>query len=69
MRLFVKEQYDDRIKLNGNENVDPSIEELTVDYFTRYVSGQSLENAFMISFQGARKLDVHHYLGEKELPV
>lgn len=55
--LFVKEEYNDGVILNGNENVDPSIVGLAVDYLTRYMSGGSAEEAFGISLLGAECLD------------
>lgn len=61
--MFVREDYNDGIVLNGNENVDPSIVGLAVDYLTRFLSGISAEEAFKISLLGATRLDI--YMGTK----
>ena len=62
--MFVREDYNDGIVLNGNENIDPSIVGLAVDYLTRYLSGLSAEEAFRISLLGATRLDI--YRGTKQ---
>lgn len=40
--------------LNSNENIHPILVGLAVDYLTRFLSGTSLNEAFVVSFVGAR---------------
>ena len=62
--MFVREECHDGIALNGNENINPSIEGLVVDYLTRFLSGTPIREAFQISLIGANILD--RYKGTNE---
>lgn len=53
MKAFSKEIYDDGILLNEVENIHPSLVGIAVDYLTRYMSGDSADQAFHISTLGA----------------
>ena len=44
---------DDGIKLNENENINPALVGLAVDYMTRFIMGTPIEEAFKISLLGA----------------
>ncbi len=63
--LFVKEEYDDNCILNNNENVNPSIVGIVVDYLTRVFCGIDAKQAFRVSVWGAIKLD-NYFGGEKK---
>jgi hypothetical protein len=53
LKSFSKEIYDDGIALNEEENIHSSIVGIAVDYLTRYMSGDSVDQAFHISTLGA----------------
>ena len=53
IKLFAKETFDDGLTLNDTENIHPSLIGLTVDYMTRFLSGDSIDKAFRISLRGA----------------
>ncbi len=53
IKCFSKEVLDDGITLNAEENVHPSLIGIAVDYLTRFMSGNSVEQAFHISTLGA----------------
>ena len=63
--MFVREEFDDGIKLNGNENVAPSIVGMVVDYLTRYMCGCSPKQAFSVSLLGAKRLDAYNNTTEE----
>ncbi len=55
-------------ELNPEENVHPTLIGLAVDYLTRYMTGSPAEEAFEISFRGARILketDLYYSLLQK----
>lgn len=56
IKSFLKEKFDDGITLNENENIVASLVGIAVDYLTRYIMGDSVENAFHISYLGAKNL-------------
>lgn len=64
--LFVRNEFDDGIILNKNENIDPSIIGIAVDYLTRYISGVPSNEAFGISLLGAKNLDIYKKTGVEE---
>lgn len=51
-------EYNDGIVLNENENIHTSIVGLCVDYLTRFMLGNTVEDAFRISLKGALQLDM-----------
>ena len=54
MKSFSKEVNNDGIVLNEEENIHSSLVGLAVDYLTRFMSGDSAEQAFHISTLGAK---------------
>ena len=56
LKLFDKECFDDGLVLNENENIHPSLIGLTVDYMTRFLSGDSIDKAFSVSIRGASRI-------------
>lgn len=56
MNAFTKDVYDDGFILNKEENIHPSLVGLAVDYLTRFMSGDSVEQAFHISTLGAKAI-------------
>lgn len=64
--LFVKEEYSDNIILNKNENIEPQIVGLAVDYLTRLMSGVPVYESFRICMLGAKKLDKYSCSGIRE---
>lgn len=57
LKQFEKIEYDDGLILNEEENVHGSIIGMVVDYMFRYLQGDSKEEAFSISLNGAEKAD------------
>lgn len=53
MKYFEKEVFDDGITLYETENIHSSLVGIAVDYLTRFVMGDSVDNAFRISSMGA----------------
>lgn len=51
---MVIELYNDDKSLSPEENIHPALVGLAVDYLSRYLLGQKLEEAFFISLKGAR---------------
>ena len=60
IKLFSTEMLNDGIVLNEEENIHPSLVGLAVDYLTRFMSGDSVEQAFNISTLGAKIIDMQH---------
>ena len=58
MKAFSKEIYDDGIMLNEEENIHSSIVGIAVDYLTRFMLGDSADQAFHISTLGAEIIDM-----------
>lgn len=54
MKSFTKEVLDDGIVLHEEENIHSSLVGIAVDYLTRFMSGDSVEQAFHISTLGAK---------------
>lgn len=52
-KQFTVSSLDDGIDLNENENINPSLIGLVVDYMTRFLMGALKEEAFEISLLGA----------------
>ncbi len=50
---FSIEKIEDDFLLNENENINPGVVGMAVDYLTRFVMGERVEKAFQISFRGA----------------
>ena len=60
IKTFSKEVLDDGIVLHENENIHASLVGLAVDYLTRFMSGNSVEQAFHISTLGAKVIGMHN---------
>ncbi len=56
IKAFSKEVYNDGIALHEEENIHSSLVGLAVDYLTRFMSGDSVEQAFHISTLGAEAI-------------
>ena len=54
IKLFTKEKFEDEMILNEVENISPALVGLAVDYLTRFMLGDSVEQAFHISTLGAK---------------
>ena len=59
MKLFNRDVFDDGITLNENENIHASIVGTAVDYLTRFILGESVEEAFHISLLGANNIGMY----------
>ncbi len=59
-KAFSREVYDDGLLLNEQENIAPSLVGIAVDYLTRYMSGDSVDQAFHISTLGAEIIGKQH---------
>lgn len=57
VRNFYKTEYTDEYTLYEEENIHSSLVGLAVDYLSRYMSGDSAEDAFEISLRGAAIID------------
>lgn len=49
---------DDGKELNEEENIHASLIGLAVDYMTRYIMGTQIDDAFIISIEGAKRAEV-----------
>lgn len=52
-KIFEKIQLDDENILNEEENINPGLVGMAVDYMTRYITTGDKKNAFKISLSGA----------------
>lgn len=50
-------ELEDQIELNSEENINPGLVGLAVDYMTRFMSNGNIEEAFKISLMGAQKIN------------
>ena len=50
-------ELEDQIELNSEENINPGLVGLAVDYMTRFMSNDNIEEAFKISLIGAQKIN------------
>lgn len=55
---FTKEDLEDSAQLNQNENIQPALVGLSVDYLSRLVMGETPREAFDISLMGAQTLGI-----------
>lgn len=53
-------EYQDGIMLNEEENINPALVGLCVDYLTRYIVNRDVNDAFAISIMGARSLENYY---------
>lgn len=53
IRLFDKKEYPGEFISNDEENIPPGLVGIAVDYLTRYMRGETIEEAFAISLCGA----------------
>lgn len=49
--------------LNEEENIHPTVIGIVVDYLTRFMMGKSIQEAFAISFQGAKIAEILGFKG------
>lgn len=56
-REFKIIELEDQIELNNEENINPGLVGLAVDYMTRFMSNGNIEEAFKISLMGAKKIN------------
>ena len=56
-REFKIIELEDQIELNNEENINPGLVGLAVDYMTRFMSNGNIEEAFKISLMGAQKIN------------
>lgn len=57
-KQFAVTQLEDHISLNENENIHASLVGSAIDYMTRFLMGTEKEEAFSISLEGAKALDL-----------
>lgn len=50
-------ELEDQIELTNEENINPGLVGLAVDYMTRFMSNGNIEEAFKISLMGAQKIN------------
>ena len=67
MKSFTKEMLDDGIVLHKEENIHSSLVGLAVDYLTRFMSGDSVEQAFHISTLGAKVIGMQNIASSLKL--
>jgi len=68
IKLFTKERFEDGKVLHQEENINPGLVGLAVDYLSRFMQGASVDAAFHISTRGAfniKKQDVANDLKSK----
>lgn len=61
--LFEVEKLVDETPLSEEENIHASIIGMVVDYLSRYIIGESVEDAFSISYRGAERASVNGFEG------